>query len=88
MDVRFKKASAAVLKLKTQPSVETQQKLYGLFKQATIGDVNVNKPSMFNLKAKKKWEGWNSFKGTTKLKAMEMYIKEATRLVKNEMNKK
>tara|TARA_B100000902_G_C26884026_1_gene704017 strand:- start:33 stop:302 length:270 start_codon:yes stop_codon:yes gene_type:complete len=49
--------------------------LYKYFKQSTIGDINIPKPTgFFNMINKQKWEEWNSLKGTDKTKAKEIYI--------------
>lgn len=49
--------------------------VYGLYKQATVGDNNTEKPSFFNFKASKKWDAWDSLKGMSKLLAQGQYIK-------------
>lgn len=49
--------------------------LYKYFKQATIGDINIPKPSGFlNIINKQKWDEWNSLKGTDQTKAKQIYI--------------
>jgi diazepam-binding inhibitor (GABA receptor modulating acyl-CoA-binding protein) len=48
--------------------------VYKYYKQAQIGDININKPNFFNIKESTKWEAWNSVKGLSKEKAMEEYI--------------
>ena len=48
--------------------------LYKFYKQATIGDINVKKPSFIKLKESKKWKAWNSVKGLSKNDAMKQYI--------------
>ncbi len=55
--------------------------IYGLFKQATVGDINIPKPGMFQLEAKAKFEAWESQKGTTKDAAMAAYVKVAKQLL-------
>lgn len=46
----FTKAAADVNKLKEKPSDEDLLEIYGLYKQATVGDVNTSRPGMFDLK--------------------------------------
>lgn len=49
--------------------------LYGLFKQATEGDADPkDKPGMFNLKGKAKWEAWNTHKEKSSEIAKLQYI--------------
>lgn len=59
--------------------------LYGFYKQATIGDCNVQQPSfnVFKLKEYKKWEAWNSHEGIEKETAMEHYIDKVKQLLHN-----
>ena len=47
----------------TSSTDEEKLKIYGLYKQATIGDVNTDRPGMFDLKGKAKWDAWNAQKG-------------------------
>ncbi|PBJ78369.1 acyl-CoA binding protein [Trypanosoma cruzi cruzi] len=54
----------------------TKLKFYGLYKQATIGDVNVPKPWMMDLVGRAKWEAWNELKGMSSDEAMRRYIGE------------
>ncbi|KAG2198314.1 ankyrin repeat-containing domain protein [Mucor mucedo] len=47
---------------------------YGLFKQATIGDVNIEKPGLFEFVLRAKYDAWNSFKGLGFRDARNLYI--------------
>ncbi|CAM9467960.1 unnamed protein product, partial [Phaeothamnion confervicola] len=53
--------------------------LYGLYKQANVGDVNTTRPGMFDVAGKAKWDAWNILKGKSKEEAMEAYIVEVER---------
>lgn len=57
-----------------RPTDEEFLEFYGLFKQSTIGDVNVERPGALDLKGKAKWDSWNKHKGLSKEKAQEAYI--------------
>ncbi|KAI9319744.1 acyl-CoA-binding protein-like protein [Dichotomocladium elegans] len=59
----FEQAAKDVKELSSKPSDNDLLKLYGLFKQATVGDNNTSKPGMFDLKAKYKWQAWEDLKG-------------------------
>jgi len=48
--------------------------LYGLFKQANVGDVNTPRPSMIDFKGKAKWDAWKKVEGVSKAEAMERYV--------------
>ena len=54
--------------------------LAALFKQATLGDVNIARPGgMFNFEANAKWDAWNALKGMSKEEAMKLYVEEIER---------
>jgi diazepam-binding inhibitor (GABA receptor modulating acyl-CoA-binding protein) len=42
--------------------------------EATVGDNNTDKPGMFDLKGKYKWEAWNGNKGKAKETAQQEYV--------------
>lgn len=52
----------------------TQLELYGLFKQASNGDVTGSRPGMFDVRGRAKWDAWEKRKGLSKDAAMEAYI--------------
>mmetsp|Transcript_2847 Transcript_2847/g.11312 ORF Transcript_2847/g.11312 Transcript_2847/m.11312 type:complete len:84 (+) Transcript_2847:176-427(+) len=61
-------------------SNEDMLELYGWFKQANVGDVNTDRPGMFDLKGKAKWDAWEKCKGTSKEDAMKKYCEVVKRL--------
>lgn len=77
----FKKAAEDVKKLKTRPADAELLEMYSLYKQATVGDVEGDRPGMLDFKGKAKWDAWSGKKGTTKEAAMEAYVKLAQRLI-------
>lgn len=56
-------------------------KLYGYYKQSTIGDCNIDCPSFWQVKEKAKWNSWEQHKGMKKTHAMKQYIKLANKLM-------
>ena len=48
--------------------------IYGLFKQATVGDVNTSRPGMLDFKGKAKWDAWEAKKGMSSDDAKEAYV--------------
>ncbi|CAF1113593.1 unnamed protein product [Rotaria magnacalcarata] len=70
----FDRAAAEVKNLRKKPSDDELLKLYGLFKQATIGDNNTPRPGMLDLKGKAKWDAWERNKGKGKEAAQEEYV--------------
>ncbi|KAG9476536.1 hypothetical protein GDO78_003204 [Eleutherodactylus coqui] len=77
----FDKAAEDVKKLKTKPTDDELKELYGLYKQSTVGDINIECPGMLDLKGKAKWEAWNSKKGLSKEDAMSAYVSKANELI-------
>ena len=59
--------------LKQKPSNDELLEIYALYKQATEGDCNTSKPSMFDLKATYMWNKWKSLSGKSKTSAMQEY---------------
>uniref|UniRef100_A0A0E0NXG6 ACB domain-containing protein n=1 Tax=Oryza rufipogon TaxID=4529 RepID=A0A0E0NXG6_ORYRU len=53
-------------KVKTLPestSNEDKLILYGLYKQATVGDVNTSRPGIFAQRDRAKWDAWKAVEG-------------------------
>lgn len=80
----FQEAVERVLLLTNEPSNEDKMKLYGLYKQATMGDVNFDCPSIFNMAGRVKWYAWNDHKGKTDVQAKTEYIEIVDRLYATE----
>lgn len=74
-------AAAELIKTVEGPNNDEMLELYGLFKQASVGDNTTAKPGLLDLKGKKKWEAWNSRKGMSSEDAMKAYIEVVDRLV-------
>ena len=55
-------------------SNDDKLKIYALFKQATIGDVQGSQPWAVQLEARAKWDAWKALEGTDKDTAKERYI--------------
>jgi diazepam-binding inhibitor (GABA receptor modulating acyl-CoA-binding protein) len=76
----FNDAVERVLQLTKEPTNEDKLKLYGLFKQATVGDINIECPSIFNMTGRAKWAAWNEHKGKTMEQAKTEYISVVDKL--------
>nr|AFK10949.1 putative acyl-coenzyme A binding protein [Callorhinchus milii] len=72
--IAFQKAAEEVKHLTTVPTDEEMLAIYSLYKQATVGDVNTERPGMLDFKGKAKWDAWSKLKGTSKEEAMKLYI--------------
>jgi diazepam-binding inhibitor (GABA receptor modulating acyl-CoA-binding protein) len=71
----FVKATNDVKLLPGPLDNDTLLALYGLYKQATIGNINTEKPSFFNFKEVAKWNAWAGLKDMQKIQAQGNYIK-------------
>lgn len=69
-------------RLKEKPSDADLLELYGLYKQATVGNVNVDRPGGLNFKAKAKWDSWNDRKDTDSKIAKQEYVNKAEELIR------
>uniref|UniRef100_A0A3B3XZ48 Acyl-CoA-binding protein n=1 Tax=Poecilia mexicana TaxID=48701 RepID=A0A3B3XZ48_9TELE len=76
----FKKAAEEVKVLRQTPDPGEMSAIYGLYKQATVGDVNTERPGIFDFTGKAKWDAWNAKKGLSKEEAMAAYVKLVEKL--------
>ncbi|KAM9365154.1 acyl-CoA-binding protein [Pholidichthys leucotaenia] len=74
LQAKFDTAAAEVKQLKVKPTDEEMLRVYSLFKQATVGDVNTARPGMLDFTGKAKWDAWEKQKGKSKEDAMTEYI--------------
>ncbi|VVC94103.1 acyl-CoA-binding domain-containing protein 6 [Leptidea sinapis] len=74
LDTSFTKATDHVRKLTSKLDNNQLLELYGLFKQATEGECNTQKPGWFDTKGRKKWEAWKSFGDLSSELAKQKYI--------------
>ncbi|CAH0556155.1 unnamed protein product [Brassicogethes aeneus] len=81
LDENFNKAAESVKNLKSKPSDNDLLELYGLFKQATVGDNTTPRPGMLDLKGKAKHDAWTARKGKSQDDAKEAYVKKAEALI-------
>jgi acyl-CoA-binding protein len=74
LESRFADAKKRVETLEARPSNEKLLELYGLYKQATEGDVSGSRPGLLDLKGRAKYDAWARRKGTAKDDAMKGYV--------------
>lgn len=71
------KVEEAAERLKTlteRPTNEEFLELYGLYKQATVGDNKTSKPGMFDMKGSFKWKAWKDKAGMEQDAAADAYV--------------
>ncbi|XP_036602208.1 acyl-CoA-binding protein [Trichosurus vulpecula] len=76
----FDRAAEEVKNLKSRPDDQEMLFIYSHYKQATVGDVNTDRPGMLDFKGKAKWDAWNSLKGKSKEDSMKAYIAKVEEL--------
>ncbi|MFX1517820.1 MAG: acyl-CoA-binding protein [Promethearchaeota archaeon] len=69
----FEKAVERANNLPNQPP-EILLEMYGLYKQALVGDVTGKRPGRVKIKARYKYDAWASRKGMLQEEAMKLYI--------------
>ncbi|PPE68979.1 acyl-CoA-binding protein [Caldimonas thermodepolymerans] len=74
LKARFEQAVAESKTLPEKPDNMTLLKIYALYKQATAGDVEGERPGMTDFVARAKWDAWNALKGKSAEEAMQEYI--------------
>jgi len=71
---QFEAAEANSKLLSEKPDNPTLLKIYGLYKQATLGDNGEKKPSFSDFVARAKWDAWTANKGLSQDEAKQKYI--------------
>lgn len=71
---RFEQAAQDVQNLPKRPDNDMLLKLYGLYKQATAGDVSGARPGVLDMAGRLKYDAWAKLKGTAGEQAMTDYI--------------
>ena len=60
--------------LPERPDNMTLLKIYALFKQASSGDANGDRPGFTDMIGRAKYDAWDALKGTSKEDAMQQYV--------------
>ena len=72
--INLEEAVALTKKFTSKPSNEELLKLYSLYKQATEGDNNEERPGGFDFVAAAKYNSWLTLKGKSKDEAANEYV--------------
>ncbi|WP_404365770.1 acyl-CoA-binding protein [Marinobacter sp.] len=67
-----------------KPSNELKLEFYGLYKQATEGDVSGKRPGMMDFVARAKYDAWAKNKGMSQEEAMQKYIDRLEEMKKSQ----
>jgi len=71
---RFDQAMADSKSLPEKPDNMTLLKIYALYKQASRGDADGERPGFADMVGRAKWDAWNGLKGKSAEEAMQEYI--------------
>jgi acyl-CoA-binding protein len=74
LDQQFEEAVAASKTLPERPDNLTLLRLYALYKQATAGDIDGERPGFTDMVGRAKWDAWQALSGTPGAQAMQRYI--------------
>jgi acyl-CoA-binding protein len=74
LEEEFNKAVNHTKALSQRPSNQVLLKLYALYKQATMGDNQAQKPVELDIKALAKFNAWEALKGKSRETSMQEYI--------------
>ena len=81
MSTELKETFDKAVKLASSPeggkwSLTTAHKstMYGCFKKVTVGDVQGERPGMFSIVARQKWDAWKDATALSEEEAMNQYI--------------
>lgn len=77
---RFEWAQTRVKQLARTPGSQELLELYGLFKQATLGDAHGGRPGALDFKGRAKYDAWVARQGMSREAAMQAYVALVERL--------
>jgi acyl-CoA-binding protein len=79
-DEAFDTAQAEIQRLSRKPNNDELLELYGLFKQATVGDVSGKRPGALDFKGRAKYDAWSKLMGKSSADAKLEYVAVVQRL--------
>lgn len=74
LKARFEQAVADSTQLPERPDNQTLLEIYGLYKQATMGDATGTRPGFTDIAGRMKFDAWTALKGKSHDEAMQEYI--------------
>jgi diazepam-binding inhibitor (GABA receptor modulating acyl-CoA-binding protein) len=87
-DTSFEQAVQNIRFITVKPTDVELLKLYGLYKQTTIGNNTNPSPGLLQMKDSAKWSSWKSYSGKGKIWAKDEYVKLVNQLIKKYQSKK
>jgi diazepam-binding inhibitor (GABA receptor modulator, acyl-CoA-binding protein) len=74
LKTQFEQAVVASKAMTTRPDNMTLLKMYGLYKQGSLGDATGERPAMSDFIARAKFDAWQSQSGKSHEQAMQEYL--------------
>ncbi|MEF9943633.1 MAG: acyl-CoA-binding protein [Burkholderiaceae bacterium] len=74
LQATFQQTVAESKNLSERPDNMTLLRMYALFKQASAGDVEGDRPGFTDMVGRAKWDAWKTLAGTSQEAAMQNYI--------------
>jgi acyl-CoA-binding protein len=71
---QFESAAAESKKLEERPDNDTLLKIYSLYKQGSVGNVEGRRPGFTDLIGRAKYDAWAKLEGLSRDDAMRQYI--------------
>jgi acyl-CoA-binding protein len=81
LEEQFEDASKRIHTISKRPSNDVLLNLYSLHKQASVGDVHGDKPSMFDFVNLAKYNAWATKRGMSKEECMTKYVELVNQLL-------
>jgi diazepam-binding inhibitor (GABA receptor modulating acyl-CoA-binding protein) len=82
LKARFEQAVVESKQLTSKPDNNTLLQIYSLFKQASTGDVQGDRPGFTDFVGRAKYDAWAALKGKSTAEAQQAYIDLITSLKK------
>lgn len=77
----FEAAKAQLEASDANPDNSAKLTLYGLYKQATVGDVTGNRPGLIDVVGRAKYDAWAERRGMSVAEAEAAYVAEVDRIL-------
>lgn len=74
LQTEFDQALTDSKNLAERPDNMTLLKMYGIYKQGSLGNATGDRPGMTDFVGRAKWDAWNALKGTSQEVAKKQYI--------------
>lgn len=74
LEADFQAAAEKARSMPSNLSTDTKKQIYSLFKQASVGDCKGDRPGMFDMTGRAKYDSWKALEGMSQDEAKQKYI--------------